>query len=102
MARVNQHQFEQLCDEVAAEFPSLLSGITDEGQRTERALDELFVRLCAYLGLDPGQQGKPLGDSAGFRVMQTLDEHMEGDFQSSTILDERLLVHVSPIQTASK
>jgi hypothetical protein len=95
MPTISRREFEQLCDEVATRLPPLLAGVTDQSERTERALEELFVRVCVHLRLDPNKQRKALPDSGGFRLMQTVEEHMDGEFPQSTILDERLLMRIS-------
>ncbi|MBV9760364.1 MAG: hypothetical protein JO340_07370 [Acidobacteriaceae bacterium] len=96
MSTITRDQFEKFCDEIATQLPSLLSGVRGQGQQTERALNELFVRVCAHLGLDPSKRESGLENSAGFRLMQTLEEHMRDEFPYTTIMDEHLLVHIKP------
>lgn len=71
-------------------------GIADQGQQTEKALEELFVRICLHLGIDPKKHTLAMPDSAAFRLMQTLEEHMQSEFPYTTIMDDHLLVHIKP------
>ncbi len=83
-----------MCDEVAEQVTTSLADVSDAGERTEQAMQALFERVCRHLGLDPDRFGATLGPSAGFRLMQTLEEHMEPDFPYSGIIDERLLMRL--------
>lgn len=94
MQRVTKEALEALCGEVLRDAPALLNGITDEGQRAERVMRALYERMCGYLNLDPEAQARGLGDSAGFLVMQTLEENMQPEFQYTDVLDHQLLIKV--------
>ena len=94
MRSVTKQELEMLCDEVFKDAPALLAGVTDDGERSDRLLCSLYDKICKHLHLDPQEQASGLGNSAGFLLMQTLEEHMASDFQYTTVLDERLLVKV--------
>jgi Glu-tRNA(Gln) amidotransferase subunit E-like FAD-binding protein len=69
MHGITQQELEVLCNEVCREAPTLLAGVTDEGQRSERVLRALHDKVCKHLNLDPEEQAKGLGNSPGFLLM---------------------------------
>jgi hypothetical protein len=91
MGTIDREQFRELCDAVSREIPSLVSGMTEDSQRTERVLQVLFERVCEHLELDPIRQGDS-HPSAGFRLMQVLEDHMGPEFTYSNVIDEHLLL----------
>jgi len=98
MHTVTRDTLERLCAEIVHEAPLLLEGITDEGERNERVLRVLYERVCAHLNLNPEEQARDLGTSAGFQLMQTLEEYMGPEFIYTNILDEHLLMKATPVK----
>ena len=94
MRTINEHEFQQLCDEIRLESPAILNGAVGPGERTSRLLCALLVRVCQHLGLNLDTQMAELHDRDGFALLQTLEEHMQPEFSYSTILDRHLLTEV--------
>ncbi|HYZ85252.1 MAG TPA: hypothetical protein VE621_12650 [Bryobacteraceae bacterium] len=94
MTTINQEQFEALCDEVWEHAPEILHNVKDETEATERLLRAVFVRVCEHLGLSPEEEERALDENAAFRLMQTLEEHMQPEFSYSSILDDRILMRI--------
>jgi hypothetical protein len=92
MQTVTKENLEALCREVLRDAPALLQGINDDGERNETLLRSLYEKVCKKLGLDPAEQARGLGNSAGFLLMQTLEEHMQPDFLYTDVLDRQLLI----------
>ncbi len=95
---VTRDTLQALCGEIVREGPMLLDGITDEGERNERLLRALYQRVCTRLNLDPDEQARGLGNSAGFQLMQTLEEYMDPEFTYTNVLDEHLLMKAVPVK----
>lgn len=83
-----------MCDEVSRDVSPSLTGVNDNGEKTTRALQALFERVCAHLDLDPAQQSASLENDVGFRLVQTVEEHMQPEFVYTAVLDEHLLTRL--------
>jgi hypothetical protein len=91
MNTINEQEFTSLCIGVHRDAGAILDGATDPSQRTSKLLFALFERVCERVQIDCKKQMAELGDTNGFALLQTLEEHMEPEFFYSRILDEYLL-----------
>jgi len=90
MAGINKEQFRAICDEVYADL-AVSNGDGGPEERTERLLQAVFERVCRHLGLSQSEQEKALDERPGFKLMQTLEEHMDPEFNYTPVIDDYLL-----------
>lgn len=93
---INEAEFKALCEELRAEVPNILKRRPPHMNEESVLLQELYVRLCQRLGIDPAVGTGSLDGfpedalSAIFEINEIMRQHASPSFNHSRIVKEFL------------